>query len=142
MKVFLDSNVVLDWLLDRPTGFPDAATQIIKACFEKKIEGYVSPSTIYLAEFVLDRASLTVSARKNHLRLCLDFLRVCPVNNEVFLDALDLTIKDLEDAFQLQISTQVPGLKIFITSNIKDFPKKHGGITVVHTKDFFAASAI
>jgi hypothetical protein len=69
-------------------------------------------------------------------------LRVCPVNNEVFVAALDLAFNDIEDAFQFQIATQVPGINLFVTSNIKDFPKKRGGITVVHTKDFFAASAI
>lgn len=42
MKIFLDTNVLLDWILDRQDTFADEATAIIELAEKGNIEAHIS----------------------------------------------------------------------------------------------------
>lgn len=136
MKIFLDSNVLIDWLLNRPTGFPDKATEIMKECEMRSIQGYISPGTMYLAAFILEKSGLKPNDLKDRMKELLSLVTIANQGTRTFSQVVDFSLSDLEDAFQLAAALEIPGCSIFVTANVRDYPRKMEGIKVVHTKDF------
>ena len=121
MKVFLDTNVILDWILDRPNFFAAEATSIIEAGELGKIEIFVSSGSIYTLAYIIQKTNKTNS--NQIIEAILKIIKVLPIENATFQKALKLGITDIEDAFQYQIASENTDIKYFITGNLKDFSK-------------------
>lgn len=122
MTIFLDTNVVLDWLLDRNDTFADEATSLFLAAEEKRITIYISAGSVYTVAYVLYRAGRRGQKLRDALVSFLNLIQVAEANKNTFLAASHLmAIKDLEDGFQYQAAQENPAIEYFVTGNIKDF---------------------
>ena len=120
MRVLIDTNVVLDVLLDRRP-FAEAATQIFALIEESKIEGYLCATTVTTVDYLLSQALQPKSARVALQRL-LGLFEIAPVNRPVLEQALRSDISDFEDAVIEQAACLVSADAI-VTRNLADFEK-------------------
>lgn len=135
MNVFLDINVVLDFLLKR-SPFDDEAIEIFKLLYKKEIKGYLSAVSYTQIGYFLQKY-VGKPAAKEILRDLNKLLTTVAVDNRVIEEALDSEIKDFEDAIQYASALSVSNLYCIITRDKKDF--KSSQIIIQSPKEFINA---
>jgi len=120
LRVLVDTNVVLDVLLDRRP-FAQAATRIFALVEELRIEGFLCATTVTTVDYLLGQALAPATARDALQRL-LDLFEIAPVNRPVLEQALRSGITDFEDAVVEQAGRLV-SVDAITTRNGKDFTK-------------------
>lgn len=117
-RVLLDTNVVLDFLLDRAP-FADAAAALWQANADGRIEAYVSVITPVNVFYIARKLKGAVMARQL-VESLLAACRVCGPDRDMLLSALALPVKDFEDAVQV-ISAQAETLDALVTRDPDDY---------------------
>ncbi len=135
MKVLVDTNVVLDVLLDRQP-FAKSAARIFAFVEESKIEGFLCATTVTTVDYLLGQALAPAKARQA-LRQLLHLFEIAPVNRPVLEQALQSRISDFEDAV-LEQSARLVGADAIATRNVRDFEKS--SVTVFDPVDLIAAT--
>ncbi len=120
MRVLVDTNVVLDVLLDREP-FAEAATQIFALVEECRIEGFLCATTVTTIDYLLAQALVPAKAHEALHRL-LSLFEIAPVNRPVLEQALRSEISDFEDAV-LEQAGRLVGADVVVTRNVKDFQR-------------------
>ena len=119
----LDTNVVLDVLLDRDAFVNDSAA-ILDLVEHGVITGLLSATTIttlaYLAGRTVGKPQATM-----HIRRLLSMFEVAPVTRAVLDGALKSQASDFEDAVLAEAALQA-GAQAIITRNLRDF--KHSPV--------------
>lgn len=121
IKVFIDTNVILDHALNR--AFANEAETIFSIAEQGKIICYVSAGSIYTLAYVLEKALKDINLVREKLSLYLTLLT--PISNlpYYFEQAIkNKAFDDIEDAFQYYTALQADCIS-FITANVKDFKK-------------------
>ena len=99
-RIFLDTNVILDFFLEREPFYYDAL-KLWAACEEGAVDGYVSALTInnvhYIAQGIKNPTTAMIAVRG-----ILDVFNVVPLDKELLRHAADLHDRDYEDDIQLQ----------------------------------------
>ena len=117
-RVLLDTNVILDFLLDRAP-FADAAAALWQANEDGRIEAWVSVITPVNVFYIARKLKGMTMARQlvgSLLAAC----RICGPNRNMLLSALTLPVKDFEDAVQL-VSAQAEALDALVTRDPDDY---------------------
>ncbi len=135
MKVLVDTNVVLDVLLDRQP-FAKSAARIFAFVEESKIEGFLCATTVTTVDYLLGQALAPAKARQA-LRQLLHLFEIAPVNRPVLEQALQSRISDFEDAV-LEQSARLVGADAIATRNVRDFEKS--SVIVFNPVDLIAAT--
>jgi predicted nucleic acid-binding protein len=121
----LDTNIVLDLLLDREPFSQDAAR-----CFSRveagEIEGWLCASTVTTLHYLIRKSGGTREARES-IKLLLSLFEIAPVNKIALEGALNLTFKDFEDAV-LHEAARLVNVDVIVTRNKADF--KHWQVLV------------
>lgn len=118
MRVLLDTDVVLDLLLDREP-FAETAARLWEfheqRIFEAHISGITPVNVFYIARKLKgqDLARLAVSE-------LLRAVRVCPLDESALQSALSLPFADYEDAVQHACAT-ASRLDAIVTRNLEDY---------------------
>ena len=118
-KIFLDANVVVDFLCERGEFYLPAARIVVKA-YRKEIELCCSAMTLATASYLMARGKI---GTKEVFRKLADFCSICtptPVDAVVVGEALHSSFTDFEDAMQY-FSAKHYGAAAIITRNKKDF---------------------
>ena len=118
IRVLLDTNVVLDFLLDREP-FAEAAAAVWEAHREGHVEAYVSAITPVNVFYIARKLKGREEARRVVEGLLAEG-RVGLIDSGVLLDALALPIKDHEDAVQHASATHSQ-LDFLVTRDPQDF---------------------
>jgi predicted nucleic acid-binding protein len=134
VKVLVDTNVVLDVLLDRQP-FAKSAARIFAFVEESKIEGFLCATTVTTVDYLLGQALAPAKARQA-LRQLLHLFEIAPVNRPVLEQALQSRISDFEDAV-LEQSARLVGADAIATRNVRDFEKS--SVIVFNPVDLIAA---
>lgn len=117
MRVLLDTDVILDLLLDRP-GFADDAAAIWEANEQGRLDAYISAITPVNVFYIARKIRDAERAKQAVIEL-LTSLRICPIDQSAFQTALSLPMADYEDAVQLA-SAMLSQLDALITRNLDD----------------------
>ncbi|MDA1055411.1 MAG: PIN domain-containing protein [Planctomycetota bacterium] len=120
MRILVDTNVVLDVLLDRKP-FADAAARVLALVEESRIEGFLCATTVTTIDYLLGQALAPDKARAALQRL-LDLFEIAPVNRPVLEQALRSDVSDFEDAV-LEQSARLVSADAITTRNLTDFKK-------------------
>ena len=99
-RIFLDTNVILDFFLEREPFYYDAL-KLWAACEEGAVDGYVSALTINNVHYIAQRIKNPTMAMIA-VRGILDVFNVVPLDKELLRRAADLHDRDYEDDIQLQ----------------------------------------
>ena len=118
MKIIVDTNVVLDLLLDR-SPFSDSAARIFSLVENSEVEAALCATTVTTIDYLLSR-SLPRDAAKKALQRLLELFEIAPVNRSVLEEALQSRMPDFEDAV-LSYAANLVGATAIVTRNTKDF---------------------
>lgn len=136
MKIFLDTNVVLDYLFGRDKS--KATDSLFDKIDDCAVDAYISSGSVYtityLTEMSLKKNGVGKNVRlamvREHLALLLFKIKVATVTNSIFHSAfVNLEFDDLEDAYQYHTAIAA-GCDYFVTQNHKDFPADNGPVVV------------
>lgn len=117
-KVFLDANVLLDFLLKRDQ-YEDAKN-VVNLVVSGKAQAYITPAIVHILGYWLAKAYGAEKAKKLLLSL-LNNIQVIDITHELTLLALNSKIDDIEDA--LQYYTGIHHQLDYFISNDKKFQK-------------------
>mgnify|MGYP003297298177 CR=1 FL=1 len=118
MKVFLDTNVVIDYLAKRQP-FAEDANRMITLCCQRGDELCMSALSFTTVYYVLKKQYghqqlLTLLSDMCHL------LTVCAVDGQIMQQALLSGFTDFEDAVQCYTASAC-NASVIVTRNVKDF---------------------
>jgi predicted nucleic acid-binding protein len=133
LKVIIDTNIILDVLLER-VPFSKPAVEIFCLVEDSKIEAFICATTVTTIDYLLIK-SLPVKKARTALSHIVSLFEIAPVNRPVIERALKSRIIDFEDAV-LEESGKMAGADCIITRNIKDF--KYSSIKVCDPIEFLA----
>ncbi len=133
LKVFLDTNIVID-LLERREPFSQDAVRLFSMAYNKQVRLYVSPMTYATASYLL-RGHGTEGVR-NLLANFRQLSRVTTANEQTIDDSLASQFDDFEDAMQYY-SARKAKADIIITRNGGDF--RHSKIPVMTAGEFLSS---
>ena len=117
-KIFLDTNIALDFLGERE-GFYEPAAKILTLADQKKIQIYTSPTSISNTFYLLSKFENTKIAL-DKIRKFKVLCSISVMDDEVVEKAINSDFKDFEDAMQY-FSALASNCDLIITRNEKDF---------------------
>jgi len=120
MKVFLDSDVLLDFLIARELHL-DETKIIIDMGLRKEIKLYTSSLIIANIHYYIGRAENTKVALDKIEKLT-SFIKVLNVGEQEIQSAIRSKFKDFEDAIQ-NACAAASKIDVIVTRNIKDYKK-------------------
>jgi predicted nucleic acid-binding protein len=118
VRVLIDTDVILDFLLERPE-FINDAERIWQAQVDEEFEGYISAITPINVFYIARKLKGANIAREAVTRL-LEVWNICPLNDQILSEALSLQIKDFEDATQ-HAGANAVGVDFIVTRNLEDY---------------------
>lgn len=118
MKVLVDTNVLLDVLLDRE-GLADASSKVLTAVEQGRLAGAVCATAVTTIHYLVARERSAGEAI-GAVRKLLVLFEVAPVHRSVLGSALDLGFSDYEDAVTHEAARRV-GATAIVTRNVRDF---------------------
>lgn len=118
MKVLLDTNVILDVLLDRAPFVQDSSA-LWAACDAGTLVGVLPASTLTDVFYIARRATDVATARIA-IGLCLAAFEIAPVDRQTLEDATTLPGNDFEDNVQIACATRA-AVDAIVTRNGNDF---------------------
>jgi predicted nucleic acid-binding protein len=118
-KILIDTDVVLDFFLDREPFSSDAA-KIFSLCETRKIKGFITPVILSNTYYLLRKfASHEKVIAK--LKLLVSIVDILQIDKKAIAGALESSFKDFEDAIQ-NYSAELSGdISTIITRNTKDY---------------------
>ena len=133
MKLFIDTNVILDVLADREPSTDESAA--IFSLIEKDvIAGYIAAHTATTVFYLLHK-ELGLKRAKRALMDLLKIVEVVPVDHDRLLQALAMNWDDFEDAVQAACAAKIDS-DYLITRNREDFAR--ADVTVRSPAEFLA----
>jgi len=131
MRVLLDSDVVLDFVLEREP-FVEAVGELFELIAQGACDGYISGITPVNVFYLMRKAKGVDKARQAIGDLLIAF-QVCAITHTVLEDAFALPFADYEDAVQ-HASAAAIGLDAIVTRNLNDY--KNASLPVYSPTDF------
>lgn len=119
-KIFLDTNIILDFLGEREN-FYEPAAKLMTHADKKELEIFTTTTSITNVFYILSK----FEGQKVAWEKVRKFKLICGISimdDEVVEKALNSDFKDFEDALQY-FSAVVTNCEIIITRNEKDFKK-------------------
>ena len=118
-KVFVDSDVVIDFFTDREP-FANPASEIFDLADKGHLEIYISAVSINNIYYVL-RKQLGHGNAVNIIEELLDMCQIIGTTKSEILIGLKSNFKDFEDSVQYASALTVKNLEAILTRNIRDF---------------------
>jgi predicted nucleic acid-binding protein len=118
VKILIDTNVVLDLLLERKA-FVEPAIAIFQQIEQGNLEGYITTTTITNIFYIIRKTEGREVAITAINRLLIG-LQFCAVDRQTIETALSLELKDFEDSIQLACATR-DRLDAIVTRDRQDF---------------------
>ena len=131
-KVFIDTNVLLDLLLEREPWSKDSAL-LFSMADRKEIELLCCSLSFSTAIYLMQRFKYTRKEIVSKLSIVKSICTVTTVNESVIDRMLQSDFNDFEDAIQYYSALSF-GAESIITRNTKDFQKS---LIPVHTPEEF-----
>lgn len=118
MKVLIDTNLVLDLLLNRKP-FVAKAVQVFKQAEKGHIEAYLTANSVTDIVYIL-RKAYSGDQIKENLQNMFGFIKIMNVTASDIIGAFKLDMPDYEDALLVQCA-KAASIDYIVTRNKKDF---------------------
>lgn len=119
MRVLVDTNIVLDFLLQREPFFQDTEP-LFQAIDVGEIVGYVTATTLTDIFYISRRHTRNVEKARQAISEMLTAMMICPVDRVVLESAFNSGLDDFEDAVQI-FSAVTQGLEAIVTRDARGF---------------------
>ena len=125
--VFVDTNILVDLLVDRPP-FSKFAIQLFDLAEKKKVKLFTSSHSYATTHYLLKK-HVGEKELRELLYSLLDYINLIAIDKAVIKKSLLSSHKDFEDVIQIIAATSLADLDFIVTRNLKDF--KEAGVTVL-----------
>lgn len=119
MRVLIDTNIVLDFLLQREPFFQDAEL-LFQSVSSGQIIGYVTATTLTDIFYISRKHTRSVEQARQAVSETLTAMIICPIDRAVLESAFDSGLVDFEDAVQI-FGAVAQGLDAILTRDNKGF---------------------
>ena len=97
--ILIDLNILLD-VLQKREPFYTSSANLLAAVESGRVQGYVAAHSIMTIFYLVQKGESSAGARATITNL-LQFLKIAPVDQGTFEQALNLDFRDFEDAVQM-----------------------------------------
>lgn len=132
MKIMIDTNVILDCLLDRKP-FSDYAEEVLELCMRGKHEGCILASAITDIFYIAGRSMNDLHQLYLLMDDLMEELLLVGVRRKDLMEALSRRASDFEDCL-MSVCAEAAGCDIIVTGNIKDF--KESPVAAITPEEF------
>lgn len=132
MDIMIDTNVIIDYLLDRRP-FSDEAEEILACCMRREIRGYVLASCVTDIFYIAGKRVDDIHILYLLMDDLFEYLKVLDVSRGNIMAALGQKEQDFEDCL-LSVCAQRAGCDRIVTRNTKDFQRSF--VKAVEPKEF------
>jgi len=119
VKILIDTNIILDFLLQREPFFQDAEL-LFKAIDDGKIVGYVTATTLTDIFYIARKHTSSIKQARQAIEEVLTVMCVCSVDRAILESALNSGFDDFEDAVQI-FSAVAQNLDAIVTRDNRGF---------------------
>jgi len=137
-RVFLDTDVLIDFLSDRQPYSQDAAA-LLSWVIQHKWEILVSAISFDNIYYVMRRNGVGQASAIKALQKIHDITTCVAVDAAIISAALESDFKDFEDGIQFFAAMQAGDVNFFITRNLKDYKK--AAVQVATPQQFMTLSS-
>ncbi|MBK8657103.1 MAG: PIN domain-containing protein [Haliscomenobacter sp.] len=120
-KLFIDSDVVIDFFTDREP-FANPASEIFELNEQGKLELYISAVSINNIYYIV-RKYLDHKRAIHAVEELIEMVQVVATTKSEIIQALKNGFKDFEDSIQYSTALTIDGIEAIITRNVKDFER-------------------
>jgi len=131
IKLFVDSDIILDLLAEREPHYIHAA-RLFTLINQNKIIAYTSPLIFANLHYLLKKQTTNIVALKS-LRKLKTLINILPIDERVIEQSLNSEFNDFEDAIQYYTAVN-NGITLIITRNKIDY--KRSKIDVLTAEEF------
>jgi predicted nucleic acid-binding protein len=117
--LFLDTNVLIDFLIDRKP-FSLEAAKLFNYSLKKKVNLYVAAVSYNNIYYILNRNNSNTQTI-NSLSELFELTEIIDVSKEIIKKSLHSDFKDFEDAIQYHTAKSFNKIDCIVTRNTKDF---------------------
>ncbi len=118
MRIFLDTNVLLDVFLNR-SGKP-GSLQVLNACVVPGNDGWIAWHTLSNGFYIVRRETKALDEAKRFATELLLWCNVATVGTPEAIAAESMNLSDIEDAMQIAAALSCKA-NVIVTRNITDF---------------------
>ncbi len=118
MQILIDTNVVLDFLLDREPFIEDAEI-LFQRIDADQIDGFIAATTLTNIYYIVRKAEGFKVAQETIAQILAD-LQICPVDRQILEYSVALNFRDFEDAVQCACAI-AQNVDAIVTRDPKDF---------------------
>ena len=135
--IFIDTDVIIDFLIDRKP-FSREAAIIFTLIEQKKLKGYASSLTFSNLYYVLRKfeSHTKVISKLDSLSKLLVVLKV---DDQIIRNAISSVFLDFEDSIQYYCAADYKKIEVIITKNTKDY--KNSEFPVMTHGDFLKTAS-
>jgi predicted nucleic acid-binding protein len=119
VRVLIDTNIVLDFLLQREPFFQDAE-RLFQAIDAGQVVGYVTATTLTDIFYISRKHTRSVEQARQAVSETLIAMVICSVNRAVLESAFGSGLADFEDAVQIFCAV-AQGLDAILTRDMQGF---------------------
>ncbi|MBE9011435.1 PIN domain-containing protein [Pseudanabaenaceae cyanobacterium LEGE 13415] len=119
MRVLLDTNIILDYLLEREPFLQDAEV-LFEAIDSGSVLGYVTATTLTDIFYIARRQTRSNELARQAVSTTLIAMVICPVNRGILESAFVSGLVDFEDAVQISCAVS-QNLDAIVTRDIQGF---------------------
>jgi predicted nucleic acid-binding protein len=117
-RIFIDTNIVLDFLLEREPFVEDAAKLFAKID-AGEIAGFIAATTITNIYYIIRKAA-GVTVAQDAISQILTDLHICAVDKNILETAVALNFRDFEDAVQYACAMKSM-VDVIVTRDVSGF---------------------
>lgn len=118
MRVLVDTNIILDDLLEREPFVRDAKA-LLQAIEDQQIQGYITATTL-TDIFYIARKNKGIQKARQDISDLLALMHICTVDRSILETAISSNLPDFEDAVQIACALN-ENLDAIITRDTQDF---------------------
>jgi predicted nucleic acid-binding protein len=133
LKVFIDSDIILDLLLERE-GFYEYAALIFENSEKGNIYVFTSSISIANISYIIRKEIKNSKKVKEYIKNLIEFIHILSVEESTIQEALETDFLDFEDSIQYITAVQNQ-MDYILTRNKKDY--KTSSIKVYDSKEFY-----
>lgn len=133
MRILIDTNIILDVLLERKPFF-DCSYKILSLCEKHKLEGFITAAQITDIFYIVRKHTKNIDIAYTAIEKLLEIVKIGSVGNREVLLAFQKKAKDFEDCLIAECAKAL-NCRYIITRNEKDF--KELGADVITPEEYF-----
>ena len=140
MKILVDTNVLLDFFLDREVQ-ADFAEDFIKRCRTQKHQIYLTTMQMRDIEYFAHRHFHSKEKSQKTIETVYSLVsKLLPLSADSAINSIYSDYSDFEDQLLIKSAEEFL-LDCIVTNNIKDFEKNNGNILLFTPKSFLELTA-